>query len=100
MSAKLPRVAKGKRPQYLDARANDALLRMRLVVVQELSVGRERIAALEALLARQGLLPEAAVEAFVGDAYWEAAQAAARAALIERVTRGMAAGLEAGLDAG
>jgi hypothetical protein len=75
---KLPRIAKARRPAYLDARSNDDLLRMLLVTVQELSVTRDRLAALETLLAQSGTLPPAAVDAFDPPPEWDDERSAAR----------------------
>jgi hypothetical protein len=91
---KLPRTARGKQPAYLDARANDDLLRMLLATMQELSVTRERLAAVETLLERAGLLTPQALEALTEDSGFTAAQAQARTALIARLTGPLEAALK------
>lgn len=83
----LKKTAKGRRPVYLDERANDNLLRMLLVVTQELSVARDRTAALETVLARAGLLPEGAVDDFQPDKAWDDKRSATRDDLNERLFR-------------
>lgn len=94
----LPRVATGKRPTYLDGGSIDELFRMVLVLAQELSVSRDRTAALEAVLARHAVLPAEAVDAFVPPAAWEAAREADRSAMIARLLRGMSASLSCGCE--
>lgn len=83
----LKRTAKGRRPKYLDERASDSLLHMLLVCVQELSVTRDRLAALETVLASENLLPQDAVDAFKPDATWDDERSAARDDLHERLFR-------------
>lgn len=82
----LPRTAKAKPHGYLDGRSNDDLLRMLLATMQELSVTRERLAAVETLLERAGLLTPEALEALTHDPGFTATQSQARTALITRLT--------------
>ena len=95
---KLPRTARGKQPAYLDARANDDLLRMLLATMQELSVTRERLAAVETLLARAGLLTPEALEALTQDPAFTTTQSAARTALITRLTGPLEAALTRNME--
>lgn len=84
-SDKLERTAKGKRPKYLDERANDSLLRMLLVTVQELSVTRDRLAALETVLENADLIPAAAVDKFEPDGSWDDMRSKDREELMQRL---------------
>ena len=93
-SPPVARTAKNKRPPYLDARANDDLLRMLLVTVQELSVSRERIAALEAALLKTGHLTPTSLDDIAATPAFDAAQSEARTELIARITRGLATALD------
>jgi hypothetical protein len=92
---KLPRAAKARRPVYLDARSNDDLLRMLLVTVQELSVTRDRLAALETVLAQAGALPPAAVDHFDPTPEWDDERSAARDDLHARLFAPLTAALKA-----
>ena len=47
---KLPRVAKGKKPKYLDDGSIDNLMAMIMTLTQEISVLRDRIDTLERIL--------------------------------------------------
>ena len=47
---KLPRVAKGKKPKYLDDGSIDNLMAMIMTLTQEISVLRDRIDTLERML--------------------------------------------------
>lgn len=91
--ARLPRASKGKSPRYLDAGANDALMQMLFIAVQELSVTRDRVAALETVLAQNNLLPADAIDSFRPTAEWDAARSAARAQLNDRFLEVIAEGL-------
>ena len=57
--------SKGKRPKYLDERANDHLLSMIMVLAEELSVARERADTLERLLEDQGVISREDIETFI-----------------------------------
>ena len=46
----LPRIAKGKKPKYLDERSIDNLLAMVMTLTQEISVLRDRLDTIEHLL--------------------------------------------------
>jgi biopolymer transport protein ExbB/TolQ len=83
----IPRVAKGKRPVYFNDPAIDKLMTMLLVVIEELSVTRERLDALERTLAGQDSLDRNALDNYKPDASAMAERDAARAAYIARVMR-------------
>ena len=55
MNAKieLPRIAKGKKPIYLDDRSIDNLMAMIMTLTQEISVLRDRLDTIEHLLAEK-----------------------------------------------
>jgi len=60
--------SKGKRPTYLDEKANDHLLAMIMVLAEELAVTRERADTLERLLDAQGIIQREQIEEFTPDA--------------------------------
>ena len=49
----LPRIAKGKKPIYLDDRSIDNLMAMIMTLTQEVSVLRDRLDTIEVLLAEK-----------------------------------------------
>jgi len=61
---KIPRSAKGKRPQYFDDPACDKLHFMIMALIEELSVTRDRVDALERVLERKGVSTLADVDGF------------------------------------
>ncbi len=81
----LPRVARGKRPQYFSDPAIDKLLSITLTLCEELSVTRDRLDTVERLLEQRKLVPRKAIEAYVPDATSEAERDANRRAYVERV---------------
>ena len=84
---KLPRTAKGKRPQYFADPATDKLLNMVINLLGELSVTRDRLDTVERLLEEHGLVPLAEIEAYRPPKETEAARDKRRAQLIQRVLR-------------
>ena len=90
----LQRTAKGRRPRYLDQQSNDDLLRMLLVTVQELSVTRDRLAALETVLQQAGTLKPQAVDGFEPDAAWDDSRSLARDDLHARLFRSLSAAIK------
>ncbi len=91
---RIARVAKGKKPQYFSDPATDKLLWMTLTLMEELSVTRDRLDAVENLLESRRVLKVADV-----DAYRPAAAAARRrqlqrAAYVDRMMRAAQAELE------
>jgi hypothetical protein len=91
---RLARVAKGKKPQYFSDPAIDKLLWMTLTLMEELSVTRDRLDAVERLLASKKLLKRAELEGWKPDAAAAAERAAARSAYVDRMMRAMHAELE------
>ena len=88
MSApEIPRYTRGKRPHFFDDPATDQLLGIVLGVVQELSVLRDRVDAIHALLDRKGVVTREDLEDYVPDQSAQAAAAAERAAYLQRVFR-------------
>ena len=60
----IPRSAKGKRPQYFDDPACDKLHFMIMALIEELSVTRDRLDAVERVLERKGVSTLAEVDGF------------------------------------
>jgi hypothetical protein len=85
--AKLPRTAKGKRPQYFSDPATDKLLNMVVSLMGELSVTRDRLDTVERLLEAHGVLPTAEIETFKPSPEAEAERDRRRARLVQRVLR-------------
>jgi hypothetical protein len=84
---RLPRIAKGKKPQYFSDPAIDKLLWMTLTLMEELSVARDRIDTLERLLDDRGLLRQGDVDGFVPRPAARAQRAARRAGFVDRMMR-------------
>ena len=83
---KIPRVAKGRRPQYFADPATDKLLWMVLSLAGELSVTRQRLDALERLLAEQSILVDGALDGFTAsDPTTIAEREALRQELVDRL---------------
>ena len=93
-AVRLPRIAKGKRPQYFSDPAIDKLLWMTLTLMEELSVARDRIDTLERVLAKRRVVSLKDLEAFTPDAEAAAERAARRDAYVERMMRAVHAELE------
>ena len=93
-TVRLPRIAKGKRPQYFSDPAIDKLLWMTMTLMEELSVARDRIDTLERVLARRRVLRATDIEEFVPDARAAEERATRRAAYVERMMRAVHAELE------
>lgn len=94
-AARLPRTAKGKKPQYFGDPAIDKLLWMTMTLMEELSVARDRLDALERLLDQRGLLPQKDVEGYIPGPSARAARATRRAGFVDRMMRAAQAELEA-----
>ena len=82
---KLPRVAKGKKPVYLDERAIDNLASALVALTQEVSVMRDRLDTVERLIEQHQLFTQADIEAFKPGAEAGEARSALRRAYLERV---------------
>lgn len=63
----LPRVAKGKKPIYLDERSIDNLMAMIMTLTQEISVLRDRIDTIEKLLENNKAISLEDIETFEPD---------------------------------
>ena len=92
--ARVARVAKGKKPQYFSDPAIDKLLWMTLTMMEELSVTRDRLDAIERLLDRKRVLKRADIDAFKPRDAEAAERAARRSAYVDRMMRAVHAELE------
>jgi len=63
----LPRVAKGKKPMYLDERSIDNLMAMIMTLTQEISVLRDRLDTIEKLLVSKKEITLEDIETFEPD---------------------------------
>ena len=63
----LPRVAKGKKPIYLDERSIDNLMAMIMTLTQEISVLRDRLDTIEKLLEKKKAISLEDIETFEPD---------------------------------
>jgi hypothetical protein len=86
-SIRLARVAKAKRPVYLDERAVDNLYSIVFTMMQENSVMRDRLDTVERLLDQHGVLARNDVETFVPDAAASAERQDRSAATVEKLLR-------------
>lgn len=93
-SPRLPRVAKGKKPQYFSDPAIDKLLWMTLTLMEELSVARDRLDTVERLLAKKRLLSAKEIESWQPDDQASAERSARRAAYVDRMMRAIHSELE------
>lgn len=91
---RIARVAKGKRPQYFSDPAIDKLLWMTVSLMEELSVTRDRLDAVERVLERKKTLRRGEVENYAPDDAAAAERDSRRAAFIDRVMRVVQAELE------
>jgi len=94
-ATRIARLAKGKKPQYFSDPATDKLLWMTLTLMEELSVTRDRLDAVERLLSKKRLLKLDEIDRYSPDAAAAAARAARRSAYVERMMRAVHAELEA-----
>jgi hypothetical protein len=93
-SVQLPRVAKGKRPQYFSDPAIDKLLWITLTLVEELSVTRDRLDTVERMLEKRKVVKQADIDRYIPDDATEALREQRRGSYIERVMRAVQAELE------
>lgn len=94
-AVRLPRIAKGKKPQYFSDPAIDKLLWMTMTLMEELSVARDRIDTLERLLDERGVLRQRDIEGFKPSPAAGAARAKRRADFVDRMMRAAQAELDA-----
>jgi hypothetical protein len=85
--ARLPRVAKGRKPQYFADPAVDKLLSITLTLAGELAVTRDRLDAVERLLEQRRILTPQDVDAFEPGAAAAKQRDARRAAYLDRILR-------------
>ena len=93
-SIRLPRIAKGKKPQYFTDPATDKLLWMTLTLMEELSVTRDRLDTVERLLAKRRVLALKDIETWKPDDRAAAERASRRAAYVDRMMRAIHRELE------
>jgi len=91
---RIARVAKGKKPQYFSDPAIDKLLWMTLTLMEELSVTRDRLDAVENLLEGRRVLKVADVDAYRPAGASARRRQAQRAAYVDRMMRAAQAELE------
>ncbi len=84
---RLRRTAKGKRPQYFHDPAVDKIHQMVLVLIEELSVTRDRLDAVERILEQRNVMTAREVDAYIPDELAESERAARRREYIRRVTK-------------
>src|SRR5689334_16688320 len=84
---KLPRVAKGKRPQFFNDPAIDQMMTFILELMTEVSVLYDRVDTMERLLDAKGTIGRQDVEDYRPDDKIEAERVARREAYIKRVLR-------------
>ena len=82
---KLPRVAKGKKPKYLDDGSIDNLMAMIMTLTQEISVLRDRIDTFEQILDDKNLISEDEFDEFIPSDALETTRKNRRHQLLERV---------------
>ena len=82
---KLPRVAKGKKPRYLDDGSIDNLMAMIMTLTQEISVLRDRIDTFEQILEDKNVSSEKEVDEFIPSDDLETTRKNRRHQLLERV---------------
>ena len=82
---KLPRVAKGKKPKYLDDGSIDNLMAMIMTLTQEISVLRDRIDTFEQILDDKKLISEDEFDEFIPSDVLETTRKNRRHQLLERV---------------
>jgi hypothetical protein len=84
---KLPRRAKGKRPQFFDDPAIDQIMTFLLELATEVSVVYDRLDTVERLLDEKGTISRADIEAYRPNDAIEAERMARRDAYLKRVFR-------------
>jgi hypothetical protein len=84
---RLPRVAKGKRPQFFDDPAIDQMMTFIIELSAEVSVVYDRLDTVERLLDAKGTVSRADIEAYRAPETVEAERMARRDAYLKRVFR-------------
>lgn len=93
-AVRLPRVAKGRKPQYFADPAVDKLLSITLTLAGELAVTRDRLDAVERLLGQRRILTPEDVDSFEPSAAVANQRDARRAAYLDRILRVVQTDLE------
>jgi hypothetical protein len=83
----VPRSAKGQRPQYFEDPACDKLHFMVMALIEELSVTRDRLDALERVLDRKRVASRSEVDRFDATDADETERAARRAAYVRKIMK-------------
>jgi len=83
----LPRVSKGKRPQFFDDPSIEQIMTVLLELMAETSALRDRVDTIERLLDANGSVSRADIEAYRADDAVEGERTAWRKSFIERVLR-------------
>lgn len=91
---RIARVAKGKKPQYFSDPATDKLLWMTITLMEELSVTRDRLDAVENLLEQRRILKVSDVDAFQPRGAAAERRHRRRADYVDRMLRAAQAELE------
>lgn len=91
---RIARVAKGKKPQYFSDPATDKLLWMTITLMEELSVTRDRLDAVEQVLEGRKVLKVAEIEGYVPRGVAAERRQQRRAQYVDRVLRAAQAELE------
>jgi hypothetical protein len=85
-SVKMPRYAKGKRPDFFpDEPGAQRMLSMLMALVTEVGVLRERLDTVEQLAGQKGLLTQAEIESFEPTIEQREAREAWRQAYLDRI---------------
>ena len=82
---RIPRIAKGRKPQYFTDPATDKLMWMVLSLAGELSVTRERLDAVERLLEEQNILHRSVIDSFKASDDAQSEREALRQDLVDRL---------------
>jgi hypothetical protein len=82
---RIPRTAKGERPQNFSDPAIEKVLGIALSLASEVSVLRDRLDTIERLMDSRGVLPRAAIDSYEPSAAEMAERAARRMEYLERV---------------
>jgi len=83
----LPRVSKGKRPQFFDDPAIDQMMTFFIELMTEMAVMRERVDTIERVLDAKGSVTRADIEDFRADPMVEGERTAWRDSYFRRVMR-------------
>jgi len=86
-SVSIQRTAKGKRPQYFEDPASDKLHFMIMALIEELSVTRDRLDAVERVLERKGVSSLEEVDAFEPTDQDEVERRARRAQYVAKIMK-------------